>query len=203
MAKQMIRWGFFILIFTLPFWNGFRMDIDNEKLFLFGYELSYEAGYLFFVFLMLFLMGFLSVAMIVYRAFCQYACPHNTFSMLLNKLEAKFRKNGKAVTFFVSVMISIFMAYATVSYFYDPITIGKSLISFAMNKYFFLVASTAAIYTALTFKVRNSFCKVCPYGLAQGISRVDDMSKWLSHPGVWITWGTTAGLVFILLVGWF
>ena len=98
-ARPIIRWAFFVIIFTLPFWNGFRMDIDNEKLYLFGFQLSYEAGYLFFVFLMLFLMAFLSLAMIIYRAFCQYACPHNTLSMLLNKIEAKFGEKGKAITF--------------------------------------------------------------------------------------------------------
>lgn len=203
MARHVTRWAFFAIIFTLPFWNGFRMDIDNEKLFLFGFQLSYEAGYLFFVFLMLFLMAFLSLAMIIYRAFCQYACPHNTFSMLLNKIEAKLGDKGKVITFFISVFLSLVMAYSSVSYFYNPVTIGDSLITFKMNKYFFLVTSTAVIYTALSFKARSSFCKVCPYGLAQSISRVDDKTKWLSHPGVWITWGTTTALVLILLVGWF
>ncbi|HAQ07481.1 MAG TPA: hypothetical protein DCR24_08180 [Bacillus bacterium] len=203
MAKHISRWVFFTIIFTLPFWNGFRMDIDNEKLFLFGFELSYEAGYLFFVFLFLFLMAFLSLSLIIYRAFCQYACPHNTFSMLLNKIEAALGSKGKAVTFVLSMVVSLFMAYATVSYFYNPATIGESLINLTMNKYFFLVTSTAVLYTALSYKARNSFCKVCPYGLAQGISRVDDKTKWLTHPGVWITWGTTATLVFVLLVGWF
>ncbi|WP_210365767.1 4Fe-4S binding protein [Bacillus sp. REN3] len=203
MAKHVIRWAFFIFIFTLPFWNGFRMDIDNEKLFLFGFQLSYEAGYLFFVFLFLFLMAFLSIAMIIYRAFCQYACPHNTFSMLLNKIEAKSGGKGKALTFILSAVVSLFMAYSTVSFFYDPLTIGASLMNFVMNKYFFLVTSVAVIYTALSYKARNSFCKVCPYGLAQGISTVDDKARWLTHPGIWITWGTTAGLVLVLLVGWF
>lgn len=203
MVKHISRWAFFAIIFTLPFWNGFRMDIDNNKLFLFGYQLSYEAGYLFFVFLFLFLMAFLALSMIVYRAFCQYACPHNTFSTLLNTIEAKLGEKGKIVTLLLSVVASIFMAYATVSYFYDPITIGESLINLKMNKYFFLVTSTAAVYTALSYKARNSFCKVCPYGLAQGISRVEDKSQWLTHPGVWITWGTTTGLVLILLAGWF
>ncbi|GAM12973.1 MULTISPECIES: 4Fe-4S binding protein [Bacillaceae] len=203
MGKTITRWAFFIIIFTLPFWNGFRMDIDNSKLFLFGFELSYEAGYLFFVFLFLFLMAFLALSMIVYRAFCQYACPHNTFSMLLNKIESKLGEKGKAVTFLLALFVSIFMAYATVSYFYNPITIWESLVNFEMNKYFFLVTSTAALYTALSYKARNSFCKVCPYGLAQGISRVDDKTQWLTHPGVWITWGTTTALVLVLLVGWF
>lgn len=194
----------FLIVLTLPLWNGFRMDIDNNKLFLFNFELGYTLGYLFFLFLLFVIVGFLGLSIVTYRAFCNTSCPHNAVSSMLFRMEAKLGPNGKPLVFIVSAAISLFMAYVTVSYFYDPTTIFNSIIGFEMNKYFWLTMGLATIYTVLTFKARSSFCKVCPYGLAQQIAFVGakKRSELITHPGVWITWGTSLVLLFFLVVGW-
>lgn len=201
MLKFLMKRAGFLLILSLPFWNGYRLDIDRNQLFLFRYELGYSMGYLFFLFTLLVIVGFLGLSMVWYRTFCNWGCPHNAVSSILNRIE---RKLGKPVTFVISLAASLLMSYSTVSFFYDPVTIAKSLIGFEMNKYFWLAASLTGIYTVLTFKARSSFCKVCPYGIAQQVAFIDPKkgTDWLTHPGVWITWGTSFALLAFLVIGW-
>lgn len=201
MLKFLLKRIGFLIILTLPFWNGYRLDIDNNKLFLFRYELGYNMGYLFFLFTLLVIVGFLALSMVFYRSFCNWGCPHNVVSSLMNRIE---RNLGKPAAFVISLLASLLMSYSTISFFYDPVTIFQSLIGFEMNKYFWLVISLTSVYTVLTFKARSSFCKVCPYGFAQQIAFIapKKRSDWLTHPGVWITWGTSFALLAFLVIGW-
>ncbi len=202
MKGFVIRLLTYFLVLTLPYWNGFRMDIDANRFYLFGYELGYSASYLFFLFLLMLIAGFIGLAMVWKRFFCKFVCPHNTISYALNQIEFKLGTPGKAFTILLSIAASLFMAVSTVGFFYDPTVIVESLVNIEPNKYFWLVLSLWFIYIGMTYKARNSFCKVCPYGLAQGVSGIDRKVKPIRSPGVWLTWGTTIVLFGFLLAGW-
>lgn len=199
--KFTLRFIFALLLLTLPFWNGYRIDLDQSKVYLFGFQLGHYASYLFVLFTMAVIIGFLALAVLWSRVFCKWVCPHNWFSMFMYKVESKLGKGG---AFVVSVIGSLLMAYSTVSFFYNPLTVLDSLLTFKMNKYFWLVIGVTAVYTVMTHEIRHRFCKVCPYGVAQSISVIKwrKFSDLIKNPAVWISWGTTSALVVWLVIGW-
>ena len=172
--RNLVQIGIFILFFIVPLLDIFRMDLLQLRFFVFGKSYAYNEGYILLICVFLMVFGFLAISKWFGRQFCGWMCPHNTFSILINRIlnsnvikgNASVRKMLEIV---LSAMIALPIAFSLISYFLDPINLFGEIITLKWKSWSFIAYITlVSIFFVIIYRQRTAFCRVaCPYGMFQ------------------------------------
>ena len=185
--RKLVHFGCFLGFLALPFFDLMRFDIPRQRFYFAGYELWISEFAIIF-FALMFLMFLVIGSSVFYgRVYCGYMCPQMIFSeasiTLQNRLRrwinkhffqwpAKQREIATHVVFLaVLAPVSVFLAFAFISYFVPPRDLFSRLLAFDLHTAGGISGAAVTLITFLDFTlVRQRFCTtVCPYGYLQGI----------------------------------
>jgi cytochrome c oxidase accessory protein FixG len=185
--RKLIHFACFLGFIALPFFDLMRFDIPRQRFYFAGYELWISEFAIIF-FALMFLMFLVIGSSVLYgRVYCGYMCPQMIFSeasiTLQNRLRrwvnkrladwTVARRNLAARALFLAVLapVSVFLAFAFISYFVPPRDLLQRLIALDLHTAGGIAGASVTLITFLDFTfVRQRFCTtVCPYGYLQGI----------------------------------
>jgi polyferredoxin len=185
--RKSIHFACFLGFLALPFFDWMRFDIPRQRFYFAGYELWINEFAIIF-FALMFLMFLIIGSSIAYgRVYCGYMCPQMIFSEASITFENRLRRwIGKryfdwpaarrnlavrAVFLAVLAPVSVFLAFAFISYFVAPRDLLQRLLALDMHTAGGVAGAAVTLITFLDFTLlRQRFCTtVCPYGYLQGI----------------------------------
>lgn len=181
--RPFVQMGIFILFFIVPLLNIFRMDLLQLRFYVFGKSFAYNEGYILLICVLLMVFSFLAISKWFGRQFCGWMCPHNTFSLLINKIlgsDTLGKNKGlrKAIELALSAFIAPLIAYCLISYFFDPFILFREIITLEWKSWSVVAYITlVCIFFVMIYRLRTAFCRLaCPYGMFQ-MSFADQNSR--------------------------
>lgn len=185
--RQLFQWVCTLTLLAVPFvridgGSLLRLDLSTLSLLAFGHTFRIEELYLFLLFTIALILGFLLVTLALGRAWCGWACPQTTlvdlaegFARLIGVQVTAGRFSAKAwqksVLQLFYLAVALLVAANLVWYFVSPYDFFARLLAGNLGGAVLLTLAVTAgiIWFDLAF-VRRLLCReFCPYGRFQSV----------------------------------
>lgn len=165
-----------VLFFVVPIFDLFRIDLTHLHFFVLRRSFPFSQGFILLLVILILVLFFIAISKWFGRQFCGWMCPHNTFSGYLTKITgSKTLKNNKGLRNVIDIGLSIIfapiIAFAFVSYFYNPVDLVNDIVSLNFGGWaFWAYIVIIAFFFIMINRLRHNFCRsACPYGMLQMI----------------------------------
>ena len=185
--RQLFQWVCTLTLLAVPFVridgsSLLRLDLPTLSLLAFGHTFRIEELYLFLLFTIVIVLGFLLVTLALGRAWCGWACPQTTlvdlaegFARLIGVQVTAGRFAGKvwqkSVLQLFYLAVALLVAANLVWYFVSPYDFFARLQAGDLGGAVLLtLAVTAAVFWFDLAFIRRLLCReFCPYGRFQSV----------------------------------
>lgn len=156
----------FLLFFTVPFLDLFRIDIPNGHYYWFMMRFPFSHSLPLLLTIIFLVFTVIGLTFFKPRMFCSHFCPHNTMSQW-ERMLSRYKLDVP-----LGIAITPLISFTLMCYFVAPATIWDALIHGSSKMIWTFFIGLTLFIGVLVVKFRSEFCKnVCPYGLFQQLLR--------------------------------